>query len=128
MFGDRRVDDALRAEFVQQPLRYLVGALIFGDLLAHHEHVRIATHFFSHGVAQRLAHGHGDEFGAFGYFGLRRDVSGRRLPSTGLCRCWRLRFLGRVGFVRRWRVFRTFLRTCGLLGLTLLTRRFLAVL
>ncbi len=46
------------AEFLQQPLRDLVGALIFGDLLAHHEHVVVAAHLLGHGVAQRFAHGH----------------------------------------------------------------------
>ena len=39
VFGDRRVDHALGAEFLQQSLRDLVGALIFGDLFAHHEHI-----------------------------------------------------------------------------------------
>ena len=60
MFGDRRVDDALVAEFLQQPLRDLVGALIFGDLLAHNEDVGVAAHLLGHRVAQGLAHGHRD--------------------------------------------------------------------
>ena len=42
IFGDRRVDDALGAELLEQALRDLVGALIFGDLLAHHEHALVA--------------------------------------------------------------------------------------
>src|SRR5262249_3785394 len=42
MFSDRRVNDALRAEFLQQSLRDLIGPLIFGDLLTHHEDVFIA--------------------------------------------------------------------------------------
>src|SRR5215813_13183229 len=63
--GDRRVDHAGGAEFLQQALRHLVGALILRDLLAHHEDGLVAAHLLRHGVAQRLAHGHGDHFGAF---------------------------------------------------------------
>ena len=59
VLGDRRVDDALGAEFLQQALRDLVGALVLGDLLAHDEDVAVAAHLLGHGVAQRLAHGHG---------------------------------------------------------------------
>ncbi len=70
VLGDRRIDHALGAEFLQQALRDLVGALIFGDLLAHHEHIRVPTHFLGHGVAQRLADGHGDHLGAFGHLGI----------------------------------------------------------
>ena len=58
MLGDRRVDHALGAEFLQQALRDLVGALIFGDFLAHHEDVLVAAHLLGHRVAQRFAHGH----------------------------------------------------------------------
>ena len=47
-----------------RPWRHLVGALIFADLLAHDEDRRIAAHLLGHGVAQRLAHGHGDHLGA----------------------------------------------------------------
>ena len=57
VLGDRRVDDALGAELLQQALRDLVGALILGDLLAHHEHAVVGAHLLGHGVAQRLAHG-----------------------------------------------------------------------
>ena len=39
VLGDRRIDHAPRAEFLQQPLTDLVGALIFRDLFAHQEHV-----------------------------------------------------------------------------------------
>ena len=46
------------AEFLQQALADLVGALVFGDLLAHQEHVGVAPHLLGHRVAQRLAHGH----------------------------------------------------------------------
>ena len=56
VLGDRRVDDAPRPELLQQALRDLVGALVFGDLLAHDEDVGVAAHFLGHGVAQRFAH------------------------------------------------------------------------
>ena len=86
MFGDRGIDDTLRAEFFQQSLRDLVGALIFGDLLAHDEDVRIAAHFLRHGVAERFAHGHGDKLGAFRHFGLGHDLFRRRFGGCGLRR------------------------------------------
>ena len=70
MFGDRGVDDTPAAEFLQQALRHLVGALIFGDLLPDDEHGLVAAHFFRHGVAQRFAHRHGDHLGAFRKIGL----------------------------------------------------------
>ena len=54
----------------QQALADLVGALIFGDFLAHQEHQLVAAHFLGHGVAQRFAHGDGDHLGAFGQFGI----------------------------------------------------------
>ena len=79
MLGDRRVDHALRPELLQQPLRDLVGALIFGDLLAHHEHVLVAAHLLGHGVAQGFAHGHGDHLGAFGDVGIGGDFGLGRL-------------------------------------------------
>ena len=65
VLGDRRVDDAPRAEFLQQALRDLVGALVLGDLLAHHEDVLVAAHLLGHGVAQGLAHRHGHHLGPF---------------------------------------------------------------
>ncbi len=77
VLGDRRVDDALGAELLQQPLRDLVGALIFGDLLAHHEHVLVAPHLLGHGVAQGFAHGHGHHFGAGGNVGVGGDFGFR---------------------------------------------------
>ena len=52
VLGDRRVDDALGAELLEQALADLVGALIFGDLLAHQEDVGVAAHLLGHGVAQ----------------------------------------------------------------------------
>ena len=71
MFGDGRVDHPLRPEFLEHALADLVGALIFADFLAHQEHVLVAAHFFGHGGADRLAHGHGDHFGAFRNFRYR---------------------------------------------------------
>ena len=102
----------LRPELLQQALRDLVGALIFGDLLAHHEHVFVAAHLLGHGVAQRFAHGHGDHLGAFRHFGpahghggrnglgrFRRASSPRREPRVGHRRGGFAGFLlgGRVG-------------------------------
>ena len=55
----------LRAELLQQSLRDLVGALVFGDFLAHHEHITVAPHLFGHGIAQGFAHGHRHHLGAF---------------------------------------------------------------
>jgi hypothetical protein len=52
MLGDRRVDHALGAEFLKQALGNLVGALVFGDFLAHEEDVLIGAHFLGHRVAQ----------------------------------------------------------------------------
>ena len=95
MLGDRRIDDAPRAEFLQQPLGHLVGALIFGDLLADDEDVAVAAHLLGHGVAQRFAHGHRDQLGAFGNVG-RGDRGARgRFGESGLRRRRRLR-LGRL--------------------------------
>jgi hypothetical protein len=53
VLGDRRIDDALGAELVQQALADLVGALILGDLLAHQEDVLVAAH--SSAMASRRA-------------------------------------------------------------------------
>ena len=60
----------LRPEFVEQPLGDLVGALIFGDLLAHHEDAVVGAHLLGHGVAQRLAHGLLHHLGAGGHIRL----------------------------------------------------------
>ena len=57
VFGDRRVDDARRAELLEQSLRDLVGALILGNLLAHDEDGRIGAHLLGHGVAEGFADG-----------------------------------------------------------------------
>src|SRR3546814_13596909 len=45
VFGDRRIDDALVAELVEQSLRDLVRALILRDFLTHHEDAGIGAHF-----------------------------------------------------------------------------------
>src|SRR3546814_5640989 len=44
IFGDRRINDALRSKFVEQTLGDLVGALIFGNLFAHHADARSEEH------------------------------------------------------------------------------------
>ena len=58
------------AEFLEQALRHLVGALIFGDLLADHEHPLVGAHLLGHGIAQCLAHGGRLDRGAGGHLGL----------------------------------------------------------
>ncbi len=78
VLGDRRVDDAAGAEFLQQALRDLVGALIFGDFLAHDEDVGVAAHLFGHRVAQRFADGLRDELGSRRHFRLGLADGGRR--------------------------------------------------
>ena len=57
VFGNRRVDDACWAEFLEQPLRDLVRPLILGDLLAHDEDGGVDAHLLGHRVAQRFADG-----------------------------------------------------------------------
>jgi hypothetical protein len=61
------------AELLEQPLGDLVGALIFGDFLAHHEDARIGAHFLGHRVAQRFADGDLDHLGARGIAGSARS-------------------------------------------------------
>jgi hypothetical protein len=99
MFGDRRIDDAARSEFLQQALRNLVGALVFGDFLTHDKDVVIGAHFFRHRVAKRLAHGLSDHFGSGrncrigGNFRLRLRRDGRRRRRRfGWGGLWRFRF------------------------------------
>ena len=86
MLGDRRIDDALVAEFLQQTLGDLVGALILRDLFAHDEHIRVAPHFLGHGVAQRFADGHRDHLGAGGHFRIGLGDSSGRCLGGGLGR------------------------------------------
>jgi hypothetical protein len=82
MFGDRGIDDAPGAEFLQQSLRDLVGPLIFCDLFAHHEHIGVAPHFLGHGVAQRFADGHRHHLGALGHLGIGLSGGFRRSGSS----------------------------------------------
>ena len=77
-FGDRRIDDALRTELVEQALADLIGALVLGDFLAHQEDLRIAAHLFGHGVAQGLAHGLADRLGVDLFRRRRGGRLGRR--------------------------------------------------
>ncbi len=78
VLGDRGVDHALVAEFLQQPLCHLVGALIFRDLLADHEHVLVAAHFLGHGVAQRFAHADRHHLGTGRHVGVGQHCRRRR--------------------------------------------------
>ncbi len=75
VLGDRRVDHPPDAEFLEQPLAHLVGALILGDLLAQQEHLGIAPHLLRHRIAQRLTHGLPDHLGAGRDVGV---LAGRR--------------------------------------------------
>ena len=52
-FGDRRVDDAHLAEFLEQALGDLVGAVVHADFLAHEEDAVVALHL----LAERLVAG-----------------------------------------------------------------------
>ena len=107
MFGDRRIDDPTSAEFLQQALRDLVGALIFGDFLAHHEDGFVAAHFFGHRVTQGFAYGHGDHRRPLGDLGRRGDggCGKRRIVRLfgGLRLLTTLPFglVGSLGFRRR---------------------------
>jgi hypothetical protein len=77
IFGDWGVDDAFRPEFLEKPLSDLVGALVFGDLLAEHEHAIVTAHLLGHRVAQRLADGDARHRRAFGRVGLIARFLGR---------------------------------------------------
>ena len=91
IFGDGRVDDAGRAELLEQALGHFVGALILGDLLAHDEDASVGPHLLGHGVAQRLAHGHGDHRGAGWNFSVPVEFLGRNVgPGRCLLDQWRL--------------------------------------
>ena len=56
-FADRGVDDAFVAEAFPQALGDFVGAVVFGDFLAHEEDVFVALEFFGEGVVEGLAVG-----------------------------------------------------------------------
>ena len=79
MLGDRGVDDPLRAEFVEEALGDLVGALVLGDFLTHDEDVGVAAHLLRHGVTERLADGHDDHLGSGGDV----PVGGERFARRG---------------------------------------------
>ena len=79
LLGDGRIDYAPAAELLQQTLRDLVGALIFGDFLAHHEDPWVATHLLGHCIAECIADGCGLERGSLGDFG--RVVSSRDIDN-----------------------------------------------
>ena len=66
VFGDRRVDDATLAEFLEQALGDLVSTLILRDFLAHHEDAVVLAHFLGHRITKRFADGRLDHLCAFG--------------------------------------------------------------
>ena len=111
MFGDRRIDHAAVAEFFQQTLADLVGALVLRHLLAHQEHAFVAAHFLGHRIAQGFAYRHGDHFGALGNFRIGKGF--------GRWRLWLGRSLLWLGcgpasrFVLRFRLFRRGWRSGG---------------
>ena len=99
VLGDRRIDDALGAETIEQALADFIGALVLRDFLTHQEHGVVGFEFGGHRVAQGFAHG--DRFGgapvAFGCDcgdGLRRGFRGGGGDVPGLRFC-RLGFCGR---------------------------------
>ena len=53
-FGNRRVDDAHLAELVVQSLRDAERTAVGADVLAEHEHFRIAAHLFDERFADRF--------------------------------------------------------------------------
>ena len=55
--GDRRVDDAHLAEFLEQALGDLVRALVDADFLAHEEDAVVALHLFAQRLVERVAVG-----------------------------------------------------------------------
>ena len=85
IFGDRRIDDALRSELVEQALRHLIGALVLRDFLAHDKDAVVFAHFLGHGIAEGFADGDAGQRRTIGHFrrvmGLRHvgdQVAGRR--------------------------------------------------
>ena len=55
VLADRRVDDPLRPEAIEQTLADFVGAVVLRDFFAHEEDIGIALEFFSERFVQRLA-------------------------------------------------------------------------
>ena len=56
--GDRRVDDPVGAEAVDEVARHLEGAAVDADVLAHQDHAPVALDRDRHGVADRLGVAH----------------------------------------------------------------------
>mmetsp|Transcript_9046 Transcript_9046/g.11787 ORF Transcript_9046/g.11787 Transcript_9046/m.11787 type:complete len:278 (+) Transcript_9046:645-1478(+) len=54
MLGNRRIDDAARAEILQQFTGDFVSALVFSNFLAHDEDGFVPAHLFGHGIAQSI--------------------------------------------------------------------------
>src|SRR5690625_4423455 len=54
-FADRSVDHPLGAEALKEIPCDFVGALIFGNFLAHEEDLFVALHFFSNGLVDSFA-------------------------------------------------------------------------
>ena len=55
IFGDRRINHAARAEFLQESLRHFIRALIFGNFFAHDEHALVLAHLFAHSFTKRFS-------------------------------------------------------------------------
>ena len=53
--GDRRVDDAALAEFLQHAPAHLVGAVVLRDFLTHEEDTLVTSHLLAHGLAEGIA-------------------------------------------------------------------------
>ena len=83
VLGDRRVDDALGTELVQQATGDLVGALVFGDFFTHHEDGVIAAHLLGHRIAQGVADRGGDHAGTGRNIRISRCGDNRRRNGSG---------------------------------------------
>src|SRR5438034_9387990 len=55
ILADRSIDNTSRSEALEQALAYFVSAIVFGDLFAHEENVRITLQFFRERFVERLA-------------------------------------------------------------------------
>ena len=53
--GDRRVNNAHRAKFVEQSLRNLVSAVVLRDFLTHEENAFVARQLFAQRLRQSVA-------------------------------------------------------------------------
>ncbi len=56
VLGNRRINHAALTKFFEQFAGNFIRALIDGDFLAHDKDFIITAHFFSHSVAQSVAH------------------------------------------------------------------------